>query len=101
MLPDERRAHERAATSLPVEITVASGTVIEGTIENIGQFGVFISTADLETVLDSGAPVKLRFTLPDGEQIEREGDVLRLDQEFTAGDIRRSFAVRFDDAIEV
>ncbi|MHC4940224.1 MAG: PilZ domain-containing protein [Planctomycetota bacterium] len=100
MVPDERRAHERAATSLPVEIETGSGT-IEGTIENIGQFGVFVSTADLETVLDGGARVTLRFTLESGEAVVREGEVLRLDQEFAAGDIRRSFAVKFDDAIEV
>ena len=101
MAADERRRHERAASNLPVRIEAATGSSLEGTIENIGEYGVFVTTADLETVLESGSRVTLRFTLPGGAEIEREGEVLRLDQEFAAGDIRRAFAVRFDEAIEV
>ena len=98
---DERRAHERAAARLPVAIVNAAGAVVDGVIENIGEYGVFVSTADLESHLESGSRVTLRFRLPSGEDVERTGEVLRLDQEFSGGDIRRSFAVRFDEAIDV
>jgi hypothetical protein len=46
MVPDERRSHERAATSLPVEITVSTGTVIEGMIENIVPVEAILLEAD-------------------------------------------------------
>ena len=101
MSSDERRAHERAVTQLPVRIENADGAVLEGVIENIGEYGVFVSTADLESSLESGARVTLRFELPGGGEVERSGEVLRLDQEFSGGDIRRSFAVKFDEAIDV
>ena len=65
---DERRRHERAASNLPVQIEATAGSSMEGTIENIGEYGVFVTTADLETVLDSGARVTLRFTLPSGDE---------------------------------
>jgi hypothetical protein len=100
MSSDERRAHERAVTQLPVEIENSAGRVLEGVIENIGEYGVFVSTGDLESSLESGARVILRFQLPSGEAVERAGEVLRLDQEFSGGDIRRSFAVKFDEAID-
>lgn len=98
---DERRAHERAVSDLPVEIRGADGVTIEGVIENIGEYGVFVSTADLESPLEVGARVTLRFRPSNGEEVERAGEVLRLDQEFAGGDIRRSFAVRFDTPIDV
>jgi len=101
MAHDERRAHERTAANIPVTIETPGGGTMEGTIENMGQFGIFVSTTDLETALGTGARVTARFTVAGGESVERAGEVLRLDQEFAGGDIRRSFAVRFDEAIDV
>jgi len=99
MVPDERRSHERTATNLPVEVETAEGARFAGTIENIGEYGVFVSTADLETPLATGAQVTLRFRTEAHGDVTRAGEVLRLDQEFAAGEIRRSFAVKFGEPL--
>ncbi|MEM8883953.1 MAG: PilZ domain-containing protein [Planctomycetota bacterium] len=99
MVPEERRAHERIETSLPVRVEVASGRSFDGTIENIGEYGVFVSTLDLETAFDVAETLTLRFTREDGTEVTAKGSVVRVDQEFTAGDIRRAFAVKFDEPL--
>ena len=96
----ERRAFERFETQLPARVTLPSGTELECQVENIGELGVYLSTADLDGVIEVGDTVTVRITR-EGSKIERGGQVLRHDQEFTSGEIRRAFAVRFDEPIDV
>jgi hypothetical protein len=91
---DERRGHRRVDVHLPVTVRVSGGRLLEGVVENLGVLGALVSTPDLEAPLDFGDEVSLTITTGDGT-IEVAGEVLRLQQEFTAGDIRRAFAVRF------
>ena len=100
MSGDERRAVERLDTQLPARATLPSGAEIECRVENIGELGVYLSTADLDGVIEVGDTVTVNI-VRDGTKIDRSGQVLRHDQEFTSGEIRRSFAVRFDEPIEV
>jgi len=95
MASEEKRAHERAAVDLPVHIRSASGAEFEGTVENLGVLGALVSTPDLEVRLDVGDEVMLTIKRAEGDVLEVEGEVLRLEQEFAGGDIRRAFAVRF------
>ncbi|MHC4953975.1 MAG: PilZ domain-containing protein [Planctomycetota bacterium] len=94
MSSEERRAHERTAADLTAEVRLGSGTVLAARIENMGELGVYISTADLDGVIEVGDQVTIAFER-DGQSVERTGEVLRHDQEFTGGEIRRAFAVRF------
>ena len=100
MSGDERRAFERFDTSLPARVTLPSGAEIECRVENIGELGVYLSTAELDGAIEDGDRLTV-FVERDGKTIERTGEVLRHDQEFTGGEIRRSFAVRFDKPIEI
>ena len=100
MSGDERRAYERFDAALPARATLPSGAEVECRVENIGELGVYLSTADLDGVIEVGDTVRVSV-VRDGVTIERDGQVLRHDQEFTSGEIRRSFAIRFDEPIEV
>ena len=98
MAADERRAHERRPTDLQVRVELSGDRAFDGRAENIGEYGVFISTLDLEASLQAGDAVTLHFEY-EGNPTVRTGSVVRLDQEFAAGEIRRSFAVKFDEPL--
>jgi len=100
MSGDERRAFQRFDAGIPARVVLRSGTGIECRIENVGELGAYVSTADLDGVIEVGDRVAVSFVRA-GTDIEREGEVLRHDQEFTGGEIRRSFAIRFDEPIQV
>jgi hypothetical protein len=96
---DEKRAHERRSVRYAVRIRLSDGRRIDGCVENLGPLGAFVSTSDLEAHLEIGDHVALEIDLGgDREPAEAHGEVLRLEQEFSAGDIRRSFAVRFNES---
>lgn len=99
----EKRAHERIPARYPVEVRCPSGATLAGTVENIGSLGALITTLDLETDLEVGDKVHLSISMPNlrggSGPVRVTGEVLRLEQEFTGGDIRRAFAVRFDDPV--
>ena len=94
MSGDERRAHERVSVTIEARLRLASGKELTGRIENIGDLGAYVSTADLDGSIEVGDSVTVIFD-KDGETVERTGEVLRHDQEFTGGEIRRAVAVRF------
>jgi len=100
---DEKRASERRAVRYAVRIRLADGRRIDGCVENLGELGAFVSTGDLEAHLEIGDHVVLEIEMGgdgrrDDRPVEAQGEVLRLEQEFAAGDIRRSFAVRFNQS---
>ena len=97
----EKRAHERAATDLSVTVRTSGGAVLKGTVENLGTLGALVSTPDLEAALDVGDEVTVSLRNAAGEVVEVEGEILRLEQEFAAGDIRRAFAVRFAEPLDM
>jgi len=85
---------------LPVLVRVASGSELSGKVENLGALGALVTTSDLEVAIVVGDQVTLVIDTPDRGQVEAAGEVLRLEQEFTGTDIRRSFAVRFADEVQ-
>ncbi len=95
MTSDERRAHERKRADLPVHGTLTGGATMEGRIENIGEYGVFFTSTDLDCSIEAGDRMSLRFRYQDSD-FERDGIVVRIDQEFAAGEVRRSIAIRFE-----
>jgi hypothetical protein len=89
----EKRAHKRTPVALPVRVR-AGEAEMDGTIDNLGALGALISTANLEALLEVGGAVQLSIETADG-RVDVDGVILRIDQEFTGGDIRRTIAVRF------
>jgi hypothetical protein len=85
---------------LPVQVRSASGGEFDGKVENLGALGALVSTPDLEVAIVVGDQVTLVIEMPDRGPIEAVGEVLRLEQEFTGHDIRRSFAVRFEEEVQ-
>ncbi|MHC4136770.1 MAG: PilZ domain-containing protein, partial [Planctomycetota bacterium] len=100
MAAHEQRAHQRAAVALPVLIRIASGSEFSGKVENLGALGALVTTPDLEVAIVVGDQVTLVIETPDRGRVEAAGEVLRLEQEFTGTDIRRSFAVRFVEELQ-
>jgi len=100
-MSEEKRAHERIAVRYPVRILVGDAEAISGTVENLGVLGALISTVELEPHLDVGSRLQLTIAISGAGPVDVAGEVLRVDQEFFSGEIRRTFAVRFDEAIEV
>jgi len=95
----EKRAHRRLVVRHTVRVRLQDGLQLDGTVENLGRLGALITTNDLEGLLDVGEHITL--VIETGAQpVEVTGEVLRLDQEFAEGEIRRTFAVKFDEAIE-
>jgi hypothetical protein len=98
MAGEERRAHERLPVRYPVRVRVPGELSFDGTVENLGGLGALVSTPDLEAPFDVGDHVLLEVAMP-GRKVAVGGVVLRLEQEFSGGDIRRVFAVRFDKPV--
>jgi len=96
----EQRAHERTTVKWPVAIQKEAGSEFPGTVENLGALGALVSSPELEPSLVIGDRVTLRLE-HDGTTISAAGEIVRVDQEFAAGDIRRTFAVKFDAEIEI
>ena len=73
---------------------------LEATVENLGGLGALLATANLEMPLEPGDEIALNIALPDREPVDVKGEVLRVEQELTAGEVRRAFAVRFASPID-
>lgn len=95
----EKRAHARAAVQLKAQVKNSAGVTLEAIVENLGALGALLSTLDLESALEVGDRVTVTVGDGDAGPVAAEGEVLRLEQEFADGDIRRTFAVRFDDEL--
>ena len=100
-MSQEKRAHERTVVRYAAQIRVGDAEAISGMVENLGALGALVSTAELEPHLDVGTQLELTIAVSDKGQVEVAGQVRRVDQEFADGEIRRTFAVLFDDEIEV
>jgi hypothetical protein len=96
----EKRAHERIVARFPAELKTADGRTVKGRAENLGPLGVLVTTQDLEIPIVVGDELGLTLWLPDREPLETRGEVLRADQEFAEGDLRRTFAVKFDAPVQ-
>jgi len=99
MSGEERRAHERESVTIEARLRLACGKELPARIENIGEFGAYVSTAELDGSIEVGDIVQLFHDSADGAEsgeAERSGEVLRHDQEFTGGEIRRAVAIRFE-----
>ena len=96
MTGDERRAFERIDARLPARVTLGSGKEFDARIENVGELGLYLSTGELDGTIEVGVKVTVAFDHA-GKRIERTGEVLRHEQEFTGGEIRRALAIRFDE----
>ncbi len=100
-MSQEKRQHDRSVVRYPVQIRIGEAATISGTVENLGALGALISTVELEPHLDVGSELGLTITISDQGAVEVSGQILRVDQEFVGGEVRRAFAVRFDQAIEI
>jgi len=98
VVSDEKRANPRVDVQYPVRVTTSRNREFDGTVANLGGLGALVSTPDLEAGIEVGDRVKLAIEMPSGT-VEVEGELLRLDQEFTGGDITRTFAVLFDEPL--
>jgi hypothetical protein len=98
MATDDRRAHGRSEVRYACRIRTPDGRVLDGCVENLGVLGALVSTADLEAALDVSDHVILGVEVPEHGAVEVEGEILRLEQEFAEGDIRRYFAIRFNQS---
>ena len=98
---EEKRAHERLVVRYRVEIHIGEGKPIPGRVENLGALGAFVTTLELEPHIEVGDMVELTIWVPEKEPFSVQGQVLRLDQEFAEGDIRRAFAVKFAHSVEI
>ncbi len=98
-----RRTHGRR--SVRVRAQLAFGTdMIEGTIENIGEGGVFFATQILDADLDDGSTTTMLFRcLRNGveEIVERTATILRAERYFDGEVVVRAFAMRFDQSFEL
>lgn len=101
MTEEERRAHERLLVRYPVQVRVPEGQNFDGVVENLGALGALVSTTDLEAPFTVGDHLVLRVEIPERGTVEARGEVLRLEQEFAGGEIRRAFALRFDEPVEI
>lgn len=70
--PDSRRVHERFVAALEVKFDDFPGLQTEY-VSNISRGGLFVRTA---TPPDMGAKVKLTLSLPDGEQVTLDAEVV-------------------------
>ena len=100
MAAHEQRAHQRELVTLPVLVRMASGSELSGQVDNLGALGALVTTPDLEVAIVVGDQVTLVIDTRDRGRVEVVGEVLRLEQEFTGSDIRRSFAVRFVEGVQ-
>lgn len=98
---EEKRAHERQVVRFPVRVRLDEGAELTGRVENLGALGAFVLTDDLEQPIEVGDHVTLSIQVPDRNPFDVAGQVLRVDQEFAEGQIRRSFAVRFAHEVDV
>jgi hypothetical protein len=102
MAGPERRSHDREQVNYPVRIVTASGDEFDGVVDNLGALGALVATPNVEASFEVGEGQKLTLRIDTGQGVvEADGTVLRLEQEFAAGEIRLSFAVKFARPLEL
>jgi hypothetical protein len=96
-----RRIHSRRSVHVPARLSHGTDAV-EGTIENIGEGGIFFATHNLEIDVDEGAVGTISFRwVRNGtaESVERTGTILRTERYFDGEAVVRAFAMKFDELI--
>lgn len=96
-----RRIHSRRSASLPGRLAHGSDAV-DGTIENIGEGGIFFATHNLEIDVDEGAAAVISFRWVrsgTAETVERTGTILRTERYFDGEAVVRAFAMKFDELL--
>lgn len=95
----ERRIHARVRTRIHACLRFpASGEVVEGVIENVGEGGVFFATEVLEVLVDDGAEVIVEFEGTRAGALvpfRVPSTVLRTERYFDGAAVVRAFAIRF------
>ncbi|MFQ5844066.1 MAG: PilZ domain-containing protein [Planctomycetota bacterium] len=92
---EERRAYERARVQYQARARCDDGRELLATVENLGGLGALLATADLDVALEPGESVALEIEIPDRGPVAVRGEILRVEQELTGGEVRRAIAVRF------
>ena len=98
-----RRIHSRRSVRLVARLSHGSDAV-EGTVENVGEGGIFFATHNLEIDVDEGATAVIAFTwIRKGatESVERTGTILRTERYFDGEAVVRAFAMKFDDLLSL
>lgn len=98
-----RRIHTRRKARIQARLSTGPDAV-EGTIENIGEGGVFFATEDLELNVEEGSDVVVSFRCTKAgaaAALERKGCVLRMERYFDGVAVVRAFAIKFDDLMAV
>src|SRR5204863_7560466 len=98
-----RRIHSRRKASVAARLTRQVDSV-DGTIENIGEGGVFFATEDLELQVEEGSEVVLGFRCRQhgtDTTIQRAGCVLRTERYFDGESVVRAFAIKFDEVMSL
>ena len=96
-----RRIHSRRSVRIPGRLSHGNDAV-EGTIENVGEGGIFFATHNLEIDVDEGATAVISFRWSRNgtdEAVERTGTILRTERYFDGEAVVRAFAMKFDDLI--
>jgi hypothetical protein len=96
-----RRIHSRRSARFPARLSHGSDAV-EGTVENIGEGGVFFATHNLEIDVDEGAPGRVSFHCKRGGQPQElvcAGTILRTERYFDGEAVVRAFAFKFDELL--
>jgi hypothetical protein len=94
---ENQRRHVRHTARLPAVLAFEWGE-LQGTIENIGEGGVFFVTGVLEGAAQAGDRATLRFSAVDREPRTIRSEVLRVERYFHEGDLFRAFALRFRES---
>jgi hypothetical protein len=99
----ERRIHSRLPTHVPARV-LHGGECLDGTVENIGEGGVFFATEILEQPVDEGSDVDVEIRgTRDGVPVTLRipGTILRTERYFDGAAVVRAFAIRFREPIQL
>ncbi len=94
MVIEDLRRFPRSSMRAPASLIFEWGE-LEGNIENIGEGGLYFVTDTWEGPVAVGDSMTAVFTVPDQGEQRRVAEVLRVERYFHAGELFRSFAIRF------
>jgi len=90
------RRHPRRTTRIAARLIFPWGT-LDGSVENIGEGGIFFVTDTWEGRVDVGDKMTVEFPTPEEVEVTGfGGQVLRTERYFHEGEIFRAFAIRFE-----
>ena len=90
------RRHPRRTTQVAARLVFSWG-VLDGSVENIGEGGIFFVTDTWEGRVEVGDRLTVEFPTPEEVEVNGfGGQVLRTERYFHRGEIFRAFAIRFE-----